>query len=271
MLKRCSMWVLIAGAIGYVAGNFGAGVVTWYMPKLYESEAVIRVVPTKLMPVYDGESAVVSKDRFLKEQISNILCPETIDLGFKCFEIKRPKYNSYGTTPASIRNGLKCQILEQTGDISVKLRLRSKFAARDVLVGLIEAYSVRITEVPSENKEEYGKAKKRQKEIRHRISEIQDDLKLPLDTQYFDDEYFERELNHALKTQSVLVASQLMECKKLWKQHVDLELKLIELRNAPQIDCIKEPAVSDRPSSPNVSLNLSVGRISGVFFLRSLP
>lgn len=258
------IWLLVAGLLGYVFGNFSAAIVTLRMPKLYESEAVIHVSP----PVRSSENPNGASDKpvtrdFLKEQVTTILDPETVTLGYELFEITTAKTRTRTTTAESFHKGLKCQILDGSDDISLSLRLPSKFAARDGLNSLLEAYEGRVSRIPESSKERGTELKRSMNELLSRMGELEVDLELPEDTYLAEDEFFVARLQ-SLPGSDFVKASKLMELRDLGKKFVDQGRKLEELRNAPRIDLVRAPAVSDVPVSPNIDFNLNIGRISGV-------
>lgn len=257
MLK--SYWWLFpcAAGAGWILGGFAAGIITLMMPKLFESSAIIEVLP----PANDTSSHALNKSR---EEVLRLLRSESIQDVAERFAHERKAQFPETLGLELLRKSIVSEAQENPGSIHIKAGLRGKFDARDAVAFLIDSADWRITAPTKEERIEDQNLKKQLTILRPREIELSDSIhrqmrststKARKETNPSDDG-----LLVDLSTQGRLDATktQITELiEKVDRIHDQRESNRISIKVATS------PSVSDRPAYPDIDTNLTIGRFSG--------
>ncbi|MES2920834.1 MAG: hypothetical protein V4819_04780 [Verrucomicrobiota bacterium] len=284
MFKRF-WWVFLAMIpVGSILGLFVAAVITYVMPKMYESEAVIEVKPMVGQSVPSAMTPQFFGTEFEKIKSSNSLGKVVDHLEL---------INKWGVdkeTAIRILKGIvNTQNIRGTDLISIRVRHTNREDARDVTAEVARAYrdyrmeilkrgeDQRVLELKKSIRNQEDKVEERRKvlSIIVRTKGINpkgwDSLDDNVETNSSDD------ANHrAVDIQDYLDAKRDLETDQSLLQ--SLKLKMINdditaklAKNSIVVH--EEPQIAQTPVSPNVPLNLMVGTALGFLLspLLSLP
>jgi len=236
MFKRWWWLLLVLMVVGPFIGFLTAVVVTYVMPKKYESEAVISP-PFQDRVILEDEVKLLKS----KEVLSRLSKNEELS--------KRWMLDESGVHVA-LGEAIVVTPLRETDLISIKTRLPNRDDALEITEGLIKAYEEHHNEIRKAVNEPAFK------DVVRIISTQEDkvsDLKKALSVTRKDDERAE-----TLK-QEILV-----EEKKLRDLKMEFTLKGVPDPFPQQVSQHEPARLPISPVSPNVSANLVMGLVGGL-------
>ena len=270
MFKRF-WWVFLAMIpVGLIVGLFAASVVTYVMPKQYESEAVIELKPlpgdsaSSMTPqIFGTEFEKIKSRNSLGKVVDNLALVE--------------KWGLDKEAAIRILKGIvNTQNIRGTDLISIRVRHTDKEDARDIAAEVGRAYKTYRAEIQgSSSDKELFELKKAGFDQEAKVEERRKTLtaivrnggNIHKGTDSADAE-----------TETLLDAQQFAQAKRDFETDQQLlqSLKLKQINNAiaakmanDSIVVHEEPQIAQSPVSPNVSLNLILGTALG--FLLSFP
>ncbi|MDP4648106.1 MAG: hypothetical protein NWS80_13380 [Akkermansiaceae bacterium] len=272
MFKRYWWMFLVMLPVGAVGGFFMASVVTYVMPKKYESSATIEIKPQR-QPTGtwsgspDAEALGASPQFFgtefekIKSRNSLMKVVDTLDLS-----------NKWGMDRESVLQILKgivtTENIRGTDLISIRVRHTNKEDARDIAAGVARAYKdyrtelkdrvfeKSIMELKRAVREQEDKVEERRKIFvtisRHKGPYLLDGSNLPKSVDGLSQEYLDAQRDFEVE-QGLLEKLKL----KLISAEIDADIEM------DSVIVHDDPVISNSPISPNVRLNLVLGLAGG--------
>lgn len=254
-----SYWWLFpcAAGAGWILGGVAAGIITLMMTKLYESSAVIEVLP----PANDSSSQGPDRSR---EEVLRLLQNESMQDIADRFAHERKAQYPETLSLELLRKSVVSEARQKPGTISIKARVRGMFDARDVVAFLIDSVDWRITAPTKEERIENQTLEKQLTTLRQREFELSDTIHRQKRSSS----------NNARKETApsddglLVDLSNRSELEGTKAQISELTEKVERIRhqresNRISIKVTTSPAVSDRPAYPKIDTNLTIGRFSG--------
>lgn len=277
MFKRF-WWVFLAMIpVGSIAGLFAAAVITYVMPKKYESEAVIelksRIVESERVPM---------TPQFFGTEFEKIKSRNSLGKVVDHLEL----INRWGvdkeTAIRILKGVVTTQNIRGTDLISIRVRHVNKEDARDIAAEVARAYSEYRIEIEKRGEgHELLELRKAVKEQEDKVEERRKVLVTITRTGSFlaGPDMTEEDVKKAmdgLRAQDVIDAKRALETDQALLQSMKLKLINDDITAKTQGDSIvihEEPQISQAPVSPNVTLNLVFGTVLGFLLspLLSLP
>lgn len=270
MFKRF-WWVFLAMIpVGLIVGLFVAAVITYIMPKQFESETVIELKP---LP---GDSASSMTPQFFGNEFEKIKSRNSLGKVVDHLALVE-KWGLDKEAAIQILKGIvTAQNIRGTDLISIRVRHTNKEDARDIAAEVGRAYKIYRAEIQgSSSDRELFELKKAVFDQEAKVEERRKTLtaivrnggNIHKGTDSADAE-----------TETLLDAQQFAQAKRDFETDQQLlqSLKLKQINNAiaakmanDSIVVHEEPQIPQSPVSPNVSLNLILGTALG--FLLSFP
>ena len=252
MFKRFWWVFLVMIPVGSIAGLLVAAVVTYVMPKTYESEAVIEVKPQagQLAPQFFGTE-------FEKIKSSNSLGKVVDSLEL---------INRWGVdkeTAIRILKGIvTTQNIRGTDLISIRVRHINKEDARDITAEVAKVYRDYRLEHQKRGGEQ-GLIELR-KAVQDQEDKVEERRKVLATFERSSDDHDYADAKRDFETDQALLQS-----LKLKQINDDISAKMQD----DSIVIHEEPQIAQIPISPNVSLNLVLGTALGFLLspLLALP
>ncbi len=284
MFKRFWWVFLVMIPVGSIMGLLVAAVVTYVMPKKYESEMVIEVKPLggekaspKITPQFFGTE-------FEKIKSSNSLGKVVDNLGLI------DKWGVDRETAIRILKGIvNTQNIRGTDLISIRVRHTNREDARDIAAEVAKSYrDYRIEIMKREEGERLRELKKAVFDQEDRVEERRKVLSLivkikGIEPKGWDSPADNAELNTSpgskhreVDIQDYAGAKRELETERELLQSLKLKLIDADITAKIQEESViihEEPQIAQIPISPNVSLNLMLGTALGFLLspLLSLP
>ncbi|MEO5714823.1 MAG: hypothetical protein ABIT37_15190 [Luteolibacter sp.] len=271
MQKRTGWILLGAAVVGPVIGFLIACVVTYVMPKKYESEAIIEVKPL------DGSSpSSAMTPQFFGTQFEMIKNHDSLGQVVDTLELVN-KWSMDRETAIRILKGIvNTQNIRGTDLISIRVRHTDKEDARDITAEVARAYRnyrAGITDAVEKSRlAELNKAVKEQEEKVEERTKVLRTIPIPVDPIPVDPVpkiRFGGGPDYADAKKDLEADQALLQQMKLKQAEASV------LRKSPFIgvDVHEDPQITDAPVSPNVILNLSLGAALGFILspLMALP
>jgi capsular polysaccharide biosynthesis protein len=262
MLKRYWLSFAALAAIGAVAGHFSAAVITYMMPKLFESDAVIEVKP----PSKSDDSRGIGKDQFSRvfvhSQIAEITGDHIISEVAERFEYVNKGRRLGNSTKKTLKEVLKCAPLEGNL-ISIRVRLPQKVDARDIAADLIEVFELHKGQLSEDEKARHKTIADELRMLMQKVDELGSTIKSNSSGPASAG-------NSATGSIQAVVAnsarSELNETtQRIEKLNEELKtVRLEEKSGKVSVSVINAPQISVAPISPNINLNLLMGQITGI-------
>jgi len=262
MLKRFWWMFLVMIPVGMILGLLTSAVITFRMPKLYESEAIIEVKPP-------SQAAPLPKpEQFSEQELGKIV--ETATLERVVGELDLPsRWGMVGDEAARLLNeSVSCRLAPDTNRISIKVRCRSKEDARDIAVALIQHYLWLKAQPPdAEQMKALSDLNKQINEQNTRASEsrnaIQDQEARAQHRVYKEtpsnggvvSEFIETEREAEFQANVLLLENLERRLEELWKS-IEPSLAKVTIHQIPEIP--------QKVASPDVPRNLLIGKVSGI-------
>jgi uncharacterized protein involved in exopolysaccharide biosynthesis len=260
MFKRF-WWVFLAMLpVGSLMGCVFAFLM---FPKQYESETVIEVKPRVMVgnsESMENHSALIKSPEILSLAADNLKLAERWNLG-------------RNETLAILTDSVDVGQVRGTDLIFIRVRHTDKVAARDIAEGVTNAYKQHRNESQSIRAEsflrEINEAVKTQEDIVEGILERLRAAKAKLSSQG-ESAANESETQDYEQLKSEFVAAQdVLQQMKLKQMGETISRKI----PGESVELHESAVISDRPVSPNVTLNLVIGTAAGLLFspLMALP
>ena len=251
-LSSCLLYIGVF-AIAFFLVFFAAGVITYVMPKKYESTAVLQVKPpTRIGVALGGASAITPQ--FFATECEVIRSQDTLKLVVQQLSLKTRWNMTEEEAIAILRGIVNVQNIRNTDLIAITVKHTSAEDARNIAQEVYEAYKKRREEKDREMREAglkeleaavedqselmAEKRKKRDQQLRNAP-----DLVIDSNAEALHPSDFVKSLNSMRE----IIAIERANAKGL---------SLVELH--------EEPVIAQYPSSPNVTLNLLLGAVVGL-------
>jgi len=244
--------------VGMLGGFMVAAVITYVMPKQFESSATIEIRPR----MGAGITAAHTDPAFLPTEMETIKSRNSLMRVIDALDLVTRWGLDRGSVLAVLKKIVVTENIRGTDLISIRVRHTNKEDARDIAAEVARAYKGYKMELDSKGAEmmlnELKKAVREQEDkVEERRSVLTTIVRIkgvnggsdPVDMQDYVDAKREFESDMALLEQ--------------------LKLKLItdEITHVSSGDTIvvhDDPVISDAPISPNVTLNLVLGLAAGL-------
>jgi succinoglycan biosynthesis transport protein ExoP len=149
MFKRYWWMFFVMVPVGSFAGLLVAAVITYLMPRKYESEAVIEVMQRHQTPGrdvsephYTTEAEILKSRKALEQVAVNLELPK--------------RWNTDKETAIHILKGtVKTRRIDGTDLISIRVRHTNKIDARDIAGELVSVYKANLAETDARESERY--------------------------------------------------------------------------------------------------------------------
>jgi uncharacterized protein involved in exopolysaccharide biosynthesis len=295
MPKRSGSVFLAMLPIGAFAGLLIAVVITWLIPKIYESEAIIEIKPTiehlntQSFPIPIQEPTLADKlaehigidlskrnhrspedvlrNAFLEGELHSIKGPSNIEGVVERLNLTQRWNMDKEKASQTIQGIIDVRIVPGTDLVSISLRSTSKVDARDIVTELVQTYKKDWDE--DDRRRSKPKIREQEEKVEERrklldtivrtkdlnIKAISSNTLMHLDQDYVDAKRDYEIDKHILETMKLMADS--------IANKVPAETVVIR----------QQPVIADSSVSPNVTLNLVCGTILGLLFLplMSLP
>lgn len=241
--------------ICFLLAFFAAAVITYMMPKKYESKAVIQVVSSALdetqliQPL--SHVTIATADEQIGSQF--ILRPVVQKL-----ELSTRWNMSEDDALGILRGIVEAQNIRDTDLIEIRVKHPNPEDARDIAMETYEAYKKRREDrerqiIESRLKEmeiaiqvQSDLVEKKRKRRDQQLSNLSPDLKV--------------ESNLAVLEQDLEIQQEMLD-----RMRENLVMDRINFKLPKrQVILHEEPVIAQSPSSPNVTLNMSLGAVAGV-------
>lgn len=259
MFKRFWWVCLVMIPVGSIAGLLVAAVVTYVMPKKYESVATIEVKPLA------GQSASRITPQFFGTEFEKIKSSNSLGKVVDNLEL----INKWGVdkeTAIRILKGIvNTQNIRGTDLISIRVRHTNKEDARDITAEVAKAYRDYRMDI-QKPAEEQGllELKKAVFDLEEKVEERRKVLATIVRSRWKEDvpDYADTKRDH--ETDKALLQSM--------KLKLTNEIVMAKMQNESVV-IHEEPQIAQTPISPNVPLNLTLGTALGFLLspLLSLP
>ncbi len=304
MFKRYWWMLLLMPLLGTFAGTVTSAVITYVMPKKYESEAIIEVRPHVMVtsqigndfsPIY-GTTPITPQ--FFGTEFEKIKSRTSLAKVVENLQLVN-KWNVDQETAIQILKGLViASNIAGTDLISIKVRHASKEDARDIAAEVAKAYKSYRSEI--ENRETDKALYELNKAVRDQEDKVEerrkvlativrtkgpfDDAKEAIDKSAVDkpgvqppgEQSQEEAIRRALDAQDYVDAKRDFETDQDVLQKLRLNQISSLMRGKMTEESIvihEEPQISQSPVSPNVTLNLMLGTAGGfvIGLIMALP
>jgi polysaccharide biosynthesis transport protein len=155
MFKRYGWIPLVLIPVGAIAGLMIASVVTYVMPKIYESQAVIEVKPFADAPVglprkTEGEAPV-----WLLGEIEKMKSRLILDRVSEKLELPNRWGLAKEQVPPMLKKSLNIQSMRGTDLVSIRVRSTSKVDAKDIAEEVAKSYKAYRAELEVRDSEKF--------------------------------------------------------------------------------------------------------------------
>lgn len=262
MFKRY-WWVFFAMVpLGSIAGLLVAAVITYMMPKKYESEAVIEVMPRDHPPGMDPSGSQTPQEQATEVEIlKNRKALEQVAANLQLPN----RWNVDKETAIGILKGIvETRRINGTDLISIRARHTNRIDARDIAGEICAVYKAHRVE--TEGRESERDIQKINKMILDQEDKVEERRKVleaivsrrHLDAQGYVDAKHEYDTEHELLQQMKL---------KLMGENISRKMV------SDSVLIHDEPVTAQAPISPNITLNLLLGAGLGLLLspLMALP
>jgi len=274
MFKRFWWVFLMMAAIGPVIGFMMATVITYVMPKKYESEAVLEVRPraTANSSSPGGLSPIGTPmtPQFFATEFEVIKSRNSLLKVVEALELTDRWSMDRESTLKVLKPMISTTNIRGTDLISIRVRCPYKLDAKDIAEEVAKAYKAYRAEAENRDadlalrelnkvvKEQEDKVEDRRKALATIHPDVED--KHPSNTDYHDYNDAKRDLE---------TDKQLLQQLKIKQVDETISAKM----PSDRILIHDPPVIAETPVSPNVTLNLTLGTVCGLLFspLLALP
>lgn len=255
--------------IGAICGFLVAAVVTYAMPKVYESEAVIEVRPlsyeSSLPSVPEGETP-----KWLSDEIVKMKSPESLDRVIDRLGLEERWNMKRVDLLRDLEESMTIVSIRSSDLVSIRMRHTDKVAASDIAMMVAQIYTEYRDELQQrqtqQSLEDLKNAIKDQEKLVEERILVVDTLEKKKQNIHVGGPDGSVTLLHLTDSQEYLDAKR----EKESAEDLLVEMKLKQMRDnvASKIsqDCVpmhQEATIGESPVSPNAILNLVIGVILG--------
>lgn len=275
MFKRFWWVFLVTAGIGPVVGLITAAAVSYVMPKLYESEAVIEIKP--------GAEAMTPQ--YFATEFEKIKGHHSLGLVVDKLALNTRWGVDKDTAVRILQDHLSTRNFPGTDLVSIRARLSNKFDARDIASEVSRSYMAYRTGMDNLETErvlhELDRAvedqKNRVQERKAACEKLTKD-KEPHPSLLPHNEAADTPQEAATRAQGLqdlADAKRDLQTEQELLKSMELERVMVVIaRNKPPVGgFVSEPEINDSPVSPDVTLNLTIGPVFGFLLspLLALP
>ncbi len=256
MFKRYWWMLLVMVPVGAMAGFLIASVVTYVMPKTYESSTVIEVRYRNPMSLGDPGSGGQMPQFFFGTAFEKIKSRNSFLKVIQSLDLT----NRWGVNEEAalqiLRKIVTTENIRGTDLIRISVRHPNKVDARDIAAGVANAYKEYRAKLERESNDRVLA------ELKKAVGEQEDKIeKLRV---VASKEKHEEMLLNGSKTEAEKRSELNTEIEILERLKLSLVTKEIENDiGESSVIVHDDPVISDAPVSPNVTLNLLIGLIGG--------
>ena len=270
--------MLVMIPVGAILGFLLAAVVTYVMPKEYESSATIEVKPRPLTLLHQDQASSQMTEMYLSKEFEKIKSRASLLKVIEGMDLTK----RWGMDEESVVHELKRMIyvenIRGTDLISLRVRSGDKELARDIAVGVAMAYKEYREELAQKRAEKRINGLKRA--VREQEDKVEERRRISLRESgrvwpyLLDGSNLPRSIDGAREKYSD--AGQDFEIEKSLLDKLKLKLISAEIDADMEKSAVvihEEPVVPDFPVSPNVTRNLVLGAVGGALLspLLALP
>jgi uncharacterized protein involved in exopolysaccharide biosynthesis len=281
MFKRFWWVFLVMLPVGAMVGLLVAAVVTYVMPKLYESEAVVQTMPSGRGMPEDGAEfsrAGTVAPQFFATEFEVIKSRKSLEKIVAKLELVT-RWNVDKETAIRIVKGLvNTENIRGTDLISIRVRHTNKVDARDIAGEVAHAYKEYRAEI--EGRESEARLEELNKAVRDQEDKVEERRKALAEIELTQKKNLKINGNttllHLSPSQDYIDAKREFETDQELLQTMKLkQIGETISRKIPgnSVQIHEEPVIADSPVSPNVTLNLVLGTALGLLLspLLALP
>ena len=273
MSKRSGTTFLSMLPLGLTAGLMISALVTYLMPKIYESEAIIELKPprnTPVQPVPENESEtpawVAAEIEVIKSQPILEKVSQNLELPLRWKLAKEE-------VPSILKNKLHLQCMRGSDLVYIRVRHTNKVDARDIAMEVAEVYqSYRNDFVKQDMERSLFELQKEVRELEKKVEERRKILSAMVrkggNIQLEDESgYAVETLLHVKPPQEFIDAKREFETDQELLQQMKLKLagQGIWLKIAmDQVEIHDLPVIGETPVSPDLTQNLWLGFLLGL-------
>jgi uncharacterized protein involved in exopolysaccharide biosynthesis len=289
MLKRFWWMFLVMLPVGSMVGLLVTAVITYVMPKKYESETMIEL----RAPAHSGNGVGSSRREaaqfHFETELEKVRSRNTLGRVVDTLELVNRWSVDKETAIRILKAIVVTQQIKGTDLVSIRVRHTNKVDARDIAMEVAQAYkSYRMEtdtreqdsalyELTKEVRDQEDKVEERRKVVATivRTKGIIPDEKPPAVTQS-NGEAREEAVKRGLDLQDYVDAKRDFETDQEYLKTMKLKLLEMKLRHKMADSGVAihdEAVIAESPISPNVSLNLTLGLLAGFLLspLMALP
>ena len=270
--------MLVMIPVGAMLGFLLAAIVTYVMPKEYESSATIEVKPRPLTLLHQDQASSQMTEMYLSIEFEKIKSRASLLKVIEGMDLKK----RWGMDEESVVRELKRMIhvenIRGTDLISLRVRSGNKEDARDTAAGVAMAYKEYREELAQKRVEKRINGLK--KAVREQEDKVEERRRISLRESgrvgpyLLDGSNLPRSIDGAREKYSD--AGQDFEIEKSLLDKLKLKLISAEIDADMEESAVvihEEPEVPDFPVSPNVTRNLVLGAVGGALLspLLALP
>ena len=293
MFKRFWWVFLVMLPVGALAGLLVAAVITYVMPKKYESEATLQIAPpgSGMVPPggLDSTGATVMTPQFFANEFEKLTSRNSLERVVDNLDFAN-RWNVDKASAVQILRGMVVtEKIRGTDLVSIRVRHTNNVDARDIAAEVALTYreyrfemddrkaQAVLHELNKAVRDQEDKVEERRKVLSTivRIKGIVlngGDIQIPRE----DGDSTEEATNRSLDIQDYVDAKRELEMEQELLQQLKLKL-MAETVSAKipnhGVDIHDEPVIAEFPVSPNVTLNLVLGTVFGLLVspLMALP
>jgi uncharacterized protein involved in exopolysaccharide biosynthesis len=237
---------------------FSACVVTYVMPKRFQSTAVVQVKPSRALSGYTDSASPMMTPQFFATEFEVIRAQQTLKIVVQSLGLTTRWNMSEEDAIAILRGIIDAQNIRGTDLIQISVKHTGAEDARDIAKEVYEAYKKRREDKEREMVEnsfkELEKAILDQSDVVEEKRKQRDNL-LKRNANGLEMELAKQEVEKDYETQQ----------KMLDRMKETLAMDRLNAKVQNLIEIHEEPYVAMYPSSPNVTLNLLLGAAAGSF------
>ncbi len=280
MFKRYWWVFLVMLPVGTMIGFLAAAVVTYVMPKKYESKTTIQIMPPRLEAGPQGSEfrgAGMMSPQFLADEFEKITSRNSLEKVVENLELVN-RWNVDKETALRILEAVVSkEKIQGTDLISIRVRHTNKVDARDIAAEVVRAYKEYRTELegrePQRMLVELNKAVRVQEDkVEERRKMLDAIMKGIVIKEMGAEESRADSIRKGQDTQAYIDAKRGFETEQELLNMMKLKQVAATLSVKVPNECVQiheEPMIGVAPVSPNVALNLVSGTALG-FLLSSL-
>ena len=155
MFKRYGWIPLVLIPVGAMAGLLMAAVVTYVMPKIYESEATIEVKRLADIPIEPPRKTEGEAPVWLLAEIEKMKSRTILDQVSQNLELPNRWSLAKEQVPPILKNSLSIQSIRGTDLVSIRVRHTNKVDARDIADEVAKAYKACRDDLAARDSEKF--------------------------------------------------------------------------------------------------------------------